>query len=126
MLSRSRPRGLFRADKLALIDKTETGKLRAVHGRIKQDGSLYKGQGDGLSAEDFETVLAYGKKQIRRLGHQILSGKIQVEPYRHGLRVPCSYCEYRSVCRIDPLASQHKELVITSNKEALEQMRQNK
>ena len=81
---------------------------------------------DGLQPEDFETVLAYGKKEIRRLGHEILSGKIRVEPYRRRGNVPCTYCEYRSVCRIDPLVDRHKELVITNDQEALEKMWQDK
>jgi len=87
---------------------------------------LYKEQGDGLSKEDFETVLAHGRKMIRRLGHEILSGKIRVEPYRRRGNVPCTYCEYRSVCRIDPLVDRHKELVITNDQEALEKMWQDK
>lgn len=124
-LSRSQPRGLFRADKLELIDKTTAGKLRAVYGRLNKDGRLNK-YSDGLSEENFETVLAYGKKEIRRLGHEILSGIIQVEPYRRAGNVPCSYCDYRSVCRIDPMVDKHRELEITNDQEALEKMWQNK
>ena len=126
LLSRSRPRGLFRKDKLCLLDRTPVGRLRAVHGTVNQDGTLHKRQGDGLSAEDFETVLAYGRKVVRKLGHEILAGLISVYPYRAGGQVPCTYCKYKSLCRIDPLITKHKELDITDDREALEQMRQDK
>ena len=125
-LTRSRPRGVFRADKLSLLDKTPTGRLRAVHATITKDGQLSRRGGDGLSVEDFETVLTYGRKVVRQLGHLILAGVIGVHPYRWTGRVPCNYCKFGRVCRVDPLMTKHNELEINDDRMALEMMRQEK
>ncbi|NIA07171.1 MAG: hypothetical protein GWP14_05985 [Actinobacteria bacterium] len=125
-LSRSRPRGLFRTDRLPLIDNTECGALRAVHGTVNKDGSLRKGQGDWLDAEDFETVLEYAAKKIRGLAHEILNGKIGIEPYRLGQHVPCTYCVFHSVCRVEPLTRPYREMKTLKKDQAIEQMRQHK
>ena len=106
------------------MDSTQEGRLRAVHGTINQDGSLRRGQGDWLEGEDFEAVLAYAGKRIRGLGHEILNGQIGVKPYKLGNEIPCTYCPYRSVCRVEPLTRPYRELEKLSKDQMLEEMRQ--
>ena len=126
LLSRSRPRGLFRTDKINLLDSTRQGRLRAVHGTITKDGKFSKAGGDWLEGEDFEVVLEYAAEKIRGLAHEILNGKIGVEPYRLGQHVPCTYCVFHSVCRVEPLTRPYRELETLKKEQALEQMRQHK
>jgi len=123
LFSRSRPRGLFREDKLSLIDNTEAGPLRAVHATIKKDGHLSESGGDWLSANDFELVLSYACRKICGLAHEILNGKIGVQPYRLSGQVPCTYCAFRSVCRIEPLTKPYRQFQSLKKPQVLEKMR---
>ena len=123
-LGRSRPHGLYRADRIGVLDNTQHGKLRAVHGTITGKGKFSKTGGDWFEGEDFEVVLAYAAKRIRRLGHKILNGKIGVEPCKLGNEIPCGYCGFRSFCRVEPLTRPYRELEKLSKDLMLERMRQ--
>ncbi|MBN2182349.1 MAG: exodeoxyribonuclease V subunit gamma [Sedimentisphaerales bacterium] len=54
-----------------------------------------------LKPDDFELVLKFAEDKIIRLAQEILSGKIDITPYRLGQNSPCGFCEYASVCRFD-------------------------
>jgi len=54
-----------------------------------------------LRPNDFEKILEFTGKKIVELAVEILSGKIQVRPYRLGTMSPCGYCKYKPVCRFD-------------------------
>ena len=59
------------------------------------------GKSGALKPNDFEKVLEFTEKKIVELAAEILSGKIQVWPYRLGTMSPCGYCKYKPVCRFD-------------------------
>jgi len=126
LLIKSRPRGLFRSDKLSLIDNTETGTLRAVHATITKGGSFSKAGGDWLTADDFELLLSYASTKIHALAHKILNGLIGVQPSRLAAKIPCTYCPYRWLCRVEPLTRPYRELPTMNKEQALENMRQSK
>ena len=54
-----------------------------------------------LKPDDFDNVLEFTEHRIVELAKEILSGKIQVRPYRLGTMSPCGYCKYKPVCRFD-------------------------
>ena len=54
-----------------------------------------------LRPNDFEKVLEFTEHRIVELAKEILSGKIQVSPYRLGTMSPCGYCKYKPVSRFD-------------------------
>jgi ATP-dependent helicase/nuclease subunit B len=54
-----------------------------------------------LRPSDFEKVLKFTEGKIVELAGEILSGRIDVWPYRLGTESPCSFCKYKSVCRFD-------------------------
>jgi ATP-dependent helicase/nuclease subunit B len=54
-----------------------------------------------LKPGDFDKVLEFTERKIIELAEEILSGKIQVRPYRLGTGSPCGYCKYKPVCRFD-------------------------
>ncbi len=57
--------------------------------------------GGALRPDDFEKVLRFAEAKIIELAEQITSGRIEVKPYRLGTASPCTWCEYRSLCRFD-------------------------
>jgi ATP-dependent helicase/nuclease subunit B len=71
--------------------------------RITKKDSQYGdyGKSGALRPADFETTLDFARRKTARLAEDILSGKIVVSPYRLGTKSPCSYCDYKFLCRFD-------------------------
>ncbi len=70
---------------------------------LKKDGSPFGhyGSSGALRPEHFDTVLDYAQGKIIELAERILSGDIEVRPYQLGTASPCSFCDYKPVCRFD-------------------------
>ncbi|BAL82563.1 putative ATP-dependent helicase/deoxyribonuclease subunit B [Selenomonas ruminantium subsp. lactilytica TAM6421] len=52
--------------------------------------------------QEFELMLGYVDYILRDTGKAILSGDIQIKPYRNGERTACKYCDYQVLCGFDP------------------------
>jgi len=48
--------------------------------------------------------------QLQEMGRAIFSGAARVDPYRKGHETPCTFCDYRAVCRIDPWTHRYRVL----------------
>ncbi len=75
-----------------------------------------------LRPDDFERVLKFTEIKILKLAEEILSGEIDVRPYRLSNKSPCSYCKYNSVCRFDWQINDYNPLVSLGKAEVLEKM----
>ncbi|MGH7175874.1 MAG: PD-(D/E)XK nuclease family protein, partial [Tepidisphaeraceae bacterium] len=56
---------------------------------------------DLWTAEELAELLAFARSRIVEVADQIISGRIEIAPYRSGTQTPCGNCAYRSVCRFD-------------------------
>lgn len=63
-----------------------------IHG---QDKSKTK------SLEDFSSLTFYTEHMIGAIGKNVCAGKYPIKPYQKGKFIPCSYCEYRALCRFE-------------------------
>lgn len=63
-----------------------------------------------LPPGEFLALLDRVESQLITMGRQIFSGAAAVDPYRKGATTPCDYCEYQSICRIDPWTHQYRRL----------------
>ncbi len=75
-----------------------------------------------LRPGDFEKVLKFTARKMLQLVEKILSGEIDVRPYRLSNQSPCSYCEYNSVCRFDWQINDYNPLISLGKAEVLEMM----
>ncbi len=75
-----------------------------------------------LKPDDFEKVLRFTEQKIVKLVQEILSGGIDVRPYRLSDKSPCSYCEYKSVCRFDWQINDYNVLVSLGKAEVIEKI----
>jgi len=80
------------------------------------------GRSGALRPNDFEKVLEFTAKKIIELAEEILSGKIQVNPYRLGTMSPCGYCKYKPVCRFDWQINDYNSLEPLSKLQVLEKI----
>lgn len=108
--------GRFDAGELAHFDKrpqpageelsgdqfnyTLTAKKREIHKRSK----------DPMPSENFLRLLDTVETQLKQMGERIFSGEAKVDPYQHGAKKPCEFCDYRTVCRIDPWTHAYRAL----------------
>ncbi|MHC4461308.1 MAG: PD-(D/E)XK nuclease family protein [Planctomycetota bacterium] len=87
------------------LDKTALKDSKFYNFYVTKDGEPYGSYGNRgvLKPGDFEKVLKFTDRKIVRLAEKILSGRIDVSPYRLGTEPACSatYCKYKSLCRFD-------------------------
>ncbi len=75
-----------------------------------------------LKPNDFEGLLRFAEQKMIQLAQEIVSGKIDVSPYRLGQVSPCSYCNYRPVCRFDWQVNDYNFLESLSKSRVLERV----
>lgn len=49
----------------------------------------------------FSALGAFVNKKLKRMGREILDGRISAAPYKSGSRTACDFCPYHSVCGFD-------------------------
>jgi ATP-dependent helicase/nuclease subunit B len=99
-----RPRGVFHADFLNQLDGdvASGAQSEVVNCHIKKDGNLGDiNRSDAADAQAFTALLRFVERRIGELADALISGVVDVMPYRMGLETPCPHCDYRSVCRFD-------------------------
>ena len=94
-------RGIFNGEFFKQLDSSNSNKFYNFFVTKKGSQYGYDNRSGALRPDDFEKVLKFTERKILELGEKILSGKIDVKPYRLSQKSPCSYCKYKPVCRFD-------------------------
>jgi ATP-dependent helicase/nuclease subunit B len=103
--------GRFDASALRILDsRKEAQQGDQFNYRLKKDGGLNKSSREAIATADFQALLGSVASTLQRMGRQIYSGTIKVDPYRKGGTTACDYCDYASICRIDPWTHQYRVL----------------
>ncbi|UCG55782.1 MAG: exodeoxyribonuclease V subunit gamma [Phycisphaerales bacterium] len=92
---------------------------------VTKDGAPYGNYGKlgALKPPDFEKVLAFTRQKIVSVAEEIVSGRIAVNPYRLGGKSPCSYCDYKPLCRFDWQINDYRSLESLGKSAMLEKIR---
>jgi ATP-dependent helicase/nuclease subunit B len=117
--------GLFEGERFALLDSQtakqsaffnfQTTKDNGPYGNYRISGAVKPG--------DYQLLLAFVRKQLARLAAEIVSGRINVQPYRKGDKSPCSTCDYRAVCRFDWQVNDYRFLTGINKEQVLDELR---
>ena len=94
-------KGIFNGEFFQQLDGSNSNKFYNFFVTKNGDQYGYNNTSGALRPVDFEKVLKFTEKKIIQLSEEILSGRIDVKPYRLTQKSPCSYCKYKSVCRFD-------------------------
>ena len=115
-------KGIFNGDFFQQLDSSNSNKFYNFH--VTKDGSQYgyDNISGALRPPDFEKVLHFTQTQIIQLAEEILSGKIDIRPYRLSGSSPCSYCKYKSLCHFDWQINDYNALIPLNKLSALEKM----
>ena len=54
-----------------------------------------------MSEAEFEELQAQVKTVTDKLCEDLVGGNIDIRPKKSGEEIPCTYCEYRGICRFD-------------------------
>ena len=116
-------KGIFNGEFYRQLDgRTDSGWSRfynfCVTAKDEQYGNYARS--GALKPKDFEKLLRFTEQRIIQLAQKIVSGKIDISPYRLGQVSPCSYCKYKSVCRFDWQINDYNFLESLSKSRVLE------
>ncbi len=65
---------------------------------LKNNGEPHAGRNDGLDHPLFYAMLESGLMTMRSIAQGIQDGNIAPSPYKIGTFIPCSTCEFKSIC----------------------------
>ena len=100
--------GRFDTSALSRLDRANVADQ--FYYRLNKNGSVRSNSVEALPRAEFEALLDRVETQLQEMGRAIFSGAAQVDPYRKGHETPCEFCDYRSVCRIDPWTHRYRVL----------------
>lgn len=92
--------------------------------KINLNGALAATGNDALEPEDFAALLTFVRKKLAELADFIISGDIDVKPYRIGKLTPCSGCEFNRFCRFEPGPGAYRNLESLNRQKVLDLLRQ--
>jgi ATP-dependent helicase/nuclease subunit B len=70
--------------------------------RLKKDGEPMAGNTDLMPSAQFRQLLDQVEAQLVRMGREIYSGEIGLNPFQKGRERACDKCDYQGICRFDP------------------------
>jgi len=101
---RHKASGIFQGQFFQDLDRSATSGWSNFYSFCVSSGNQQYGdygKSAVLKPDDFERALHFAETNIVRLAQGIVSGKIDLKPYRLNQQSPCSYCKFKPVCRFD-------------------------
>ncbi|MEP0814356.1 MAG: PD-(D/E)XK nuclease family protein [bacterium] len=96
-------RGLISEHAARLLDKSATGWSKYYSIYFNKNGGFgYQNKIDVIGAGDWKTLFDWFTAYLRRILSEIAEGRIAVAPVKVGNYCLCDYCNYASVCRMNP------------------------
>ncbi|MCP4607364.1 MAG: hypothetical protein GY845_01435 [Planctomycetes bacterium] len=115
-------KGIFNGEYFHQLDNSDSNQFYNFFVTKKGDQYGRKNTSGAIAPADFEKVLEFAEKKIIALAVQILSGTVDIRPYRLSGKSPCSYCKYNSVCRFDWQINDYNPLISLGKNRVLEMM----
>jgi ATP-dependent helicase/nuclease subunit B len=121
-----KPRGLFDDRYRSNLDnQLTTGSSQVVQLYVNKEGGIgRRNSSDASERHEFEALLAHVQKRLGELADAIISGCIDVRPFRIRTATPCPTCEFRSVCRFDVTMNRYQILESMGREQVLQRVLQ--
>ncbi|GAA0438137.1 helicase-exonuclease AddAB subunit AddB [Lentibacillus halophilus] len=119
--------GLLLSDEevVKLMDTSvESGKSHIVPAGVKKNGGFYS-DSRITDQESFSALQQHVHQLMIQAGVDITSGGVDLNPYQHKGRIPCTYCPFLSVCQFDPSLEEnnYRKLTDMNDEDIFEQIR---
>jgi ATP-dependent helicase/DNAse subunit B len=117
--------GFFNGQFFQYLDSTNSNKFYNFF--VKQDGNQYgfDNTSGAIKPDDFEKIMKFTENKIIGFVQEILSGKIDIHPYRLSGEHACKYCKYKPVCRFDWQVNDYSFLESVDKLKVLEKIKGN-
>jgi len=117
--------GLFNGRFFQHLDSTNSNKFYNFF--VKQDSNQYgyDNISGAIKPDDFEKIMKFTESKFIGFVQEILSGKIDVHPYRLSGESACTYCKYKPVCRFDWQINEYNFLESADKLKTLEKIKSN-
>lgn len=102
--------GRFDLAVLAELDNRDSNAGDQFRYKLNKDGKPDARYKDVLDDRGLQQLMRRVEDLLRDMGRRIYAGEVAVDPYRLGAKTPCEFCDYRSICRIDPWEHQYRRL----------------
>ncbi len=128
ILKQFKMKGLLTSD-LDVVTQMDTsiqsGRSHVVPFGLKKDETFYAGS-KVVETETFTMLRHYMHHLIADAGLQILSGKVDINPYEKDGFHACQFCSFKSVCQFDPLLREnnYRKLVPMDEEKILEKIKE--
>ncbi|TDQ42068.1 helicase-exonuclease AddAB subunit AddB [Aureibacillus halotolerans] len=76
------------------------GKSTIAPYKLKKDGQ-FDAYSSVLAKDDISLLRDYSRGLMRKIGLDITSGETDIAPYMYKGRMPCEYCDFKTVCQFD-------------------------
>ena len=94
---------LANLDIIKMMDNSlKEGASNIIPVTLKKDGEISASKSNCIKENEFEELQNKVKDIIKQIGKEILSGKIDINPYKLNNNTGCDYCEYKSICNFNP------------------------
>ncbi|WHX41854.1 helicase-exonuclease AddAB subunit AddB [Mesobacillus sp. AQ2] len=128
ILKRFKMNGLLLSDEnvIRMMDKgLDTGSSQIISAGFKKDGSLLKSS-KVASREDFDHLRQFVRHKYVETGNRIVSGIVDVAPYKLKDRAPCTFCSFKPVCQFDQAVESNdfRKLPVIKKEDLLQSLRQ--
>jgi ATP-dependent helicase/nuclease subunit B len=117
-----RPAGVFDFDWIDSLDPecTDGTRSRTIRAGKLKDGKLANAnRSDAVASGQLPLLLDHVRSKLTSLAEAWLSGDVAVRPAHLGKDLPCTYCDYRAVCRFEHATRETNALVRMTNTEVL-------
>lgn len=117
-------KGLFRGNWAAHLDEAAEKWSRYYNMYVSSDGDCYKyfHNTGALRGAEFEAVMDGTRETIGRLADAICDGSVEIAPYRLSRSSPCSYCDFKPVCKFDWQINDYNHLEAADKRGVLEKL----
>lgn len=114
-------KGIFNGEHYEYLNTNASGGWNEFYNFfVGKDAKPYGNYGNSgvLRPEEFDNLLKFVQDKIASLAEKILSGQIDILPYRSSGQIPCDFCDFKKLCRFDIHFNDYNELQ-PINKDAL-------
>lgn len=91
------------------LDSTQEAESLVIPVKYKKNGELASAS-QTATAEQFELIRQFTDAKVRKIGQDILNGKIDINPVmEQSAQSSCQYCAYKGICGFDKKLPGYKE-----------------
>ncbi len=84
-----------------------------IPANLTKDGGIGKNT-NGVSYEEFDVLRNYVKSTVKNLCREMVSGNINIDPYKNKNGTSCDFCSYSAICQFDTTMKENKYRILNN------------